>query len=207
MTAYPASFLHLAISLFLIAVLTACAGTLPPESMATSRPLSTRMSAKDGMAQVCVPAGEFLMGSADSDPSAYRDEMPQHTVYLDAFWIDKTEVTNAMFAKFVAETNYKTEAEKEGWGFTYNPPSKSWERPKGADWRHPRGPTSDINSQNDYPVAQVSWNDAAAYCEWVGRRLPTEAEWEKAARGTDGRSIRGVIWRLRETCLTLPTAI
>lgn len=102
--------------LFLIATLTACVGTRPPTPTVAPSPVPTQVSAKDGMAQVYVPAGEFLMGSADSDSSAFSDEKPQHKVYLDAFWIDKTGVTNAMFAKFVAATNYKTEAEKAGGG-------------------------------------------------------------------------------------------
>ncbi len=105
---------------------------------------------------VYVPEGEFLMGSADSDPDAGSDEKPQHTVYLDAFWIDKTEVTNAAFALCVQAGACQT---------------------TGADF----------SEKPNHPVVAVSWNDAAAYCEWAGRRLPTEAEWEKAARGTDGR--------------------
>ena len=115
MTIHPIPVFHPAMILFLIATLTACVSALvPPTPMATPGPASTRISAKDGMAQVYVPAGEFLMGSADSDSGAFSDEKPQHKVYLDAFWIDKTGVTNAMFAKFVAATNYKTEAEKAG---------------------------------------------------------------------------------------------
>jgi serine/threonine-protein kinase len=131
---------------------------------------------------VFVPAGEFLMGSQVGDGDA--DEHPQHTVYLEAFYIDITEVTNAMFARFVAETNYHTDAENAGKSFALV--GIEWLSVSGADWEHPFGPSSDISGLEDHPVIHVSWNDAYAYCEWAGKRLPTEAEWEKAARGTDG---------------------
>jgi len=140
---------------------------------------------KDGMVQVYVPAGEFEMGSADDDADAYDDEKPRHTVYLDAFFLDQTEVTNAMFARFVEETGHQTDAEKEGSARVWD--GSKWNDVNGADWQHPQGPESDLDAFDDYPVIQVSWNDATAYCEWTGRRLPTEAEWEKAAGGTDGR--------------------
>ncbi len=158
-----------------------------PTPAVTPGPVASQVSAVDGMVQVYVPAGEFLMGSADSDPGANGDEKPQHTVYLDAFWIDKTEVTNAMAARFVADTGYRTRAEREGSGIFFDLFSKDWRLVRGADWRHPRGPASDISGMDDHPVVQVTWSDAKAYCEWAGRRLPAEAEWEKAARGTDGR--------------------
>ncbi len=115
-----------------------------------------------------IPAGPFTMGSGD--PRA-TDERPAHEVHLSAYYIDRYEVTNAQFKVFVEATGYLTTAEQED----------------GISWRHPEGPESDISTQLDHPVVYVSWYDARTYCGWRGKRLPTEAEWEKSARGTDGR--------------------
>ena len=109
-----------------------------------------------------IPAGEFTMGNDAGDD----DEKPAHTVPLEAFEIDLFEVTNADFAKFVEETGYQTGAERAG----------------EAGWR------AYAEGKDNHPVVKVTWNDANAYCEWAGKRLPTEAEWEKATRGTDGRT-------------------
>jgi eukaryotic-like serine/threonine-protein kinase len=144
---------------------------------------STQISDKDGMTMLRVPAGEFVMGSNTGADS----EKPEHTVYLDAFWIDQTEVTNAMFQKFADATGYRTDTEKTGSGRVFDLTTKKWTETKGVDWLHPRGPVSS-QSGPDHPIVQISWNDAAAYCAWAGRRLPTEAEWEKAARGSDRRT-------------------
>jgi formylglycine-generating enzyme required for sulfatase activity len=145
---------------------------------------STQLSKKDGMLMVFVPAGDFTMGS-DYGPI---DEKPVHTVSLDAFWIDQTEVTNAMFAKFVGATDYKTDAEKGGCSYVIDLPTETWNCITDAFWSQPQGAGSNLDGLEAHPVVQVSWNDAQAYCDWAGRRLPTEAEWEKAARGTDARS-------------------
>ncbi len=138
----------------------------------------------DGQIMVCVPAGEFLMGSAAGDPGAQEDEQPQHSVYLDAFWIGQTEVTNAMFSAFTNATGYLTLAEREGWGVCYT--DGGWEQIAQSNWYQPQGPESTIEGYETLPVVQVAWEDAAAYCTWASMRLPNEAEWEKAARGTQG---------------------
>ena len=169
----------------------------PPQEPSSGE---TRTSQKDGMVSVFVPAGEFLMGSTQVEADAawkacgsgcdkkwFDSEVPQHKVDLDGYWMDKTEITNAMFAKYVEATGYKTDAEKQGSGWVCNKDG-SCSDTKGADWQHPGGPASDINSKTDHPVVLVSWNDAKGYCEWAGGRLPSEAQWEKAARGEDGRT-------------------
>ncbi|MBN1583608.1 MAG: formylglycine-generating enzyme family protein, partial [Anaerolineae bacterium] len=145
---------------------------------------STHISEQDGMVMVYVPAGEFLMGSPNAGQDAQDDEKPQHTVYLDAFWIDQTEVTNAMFARFVSDTGYETGAQARGWAWVLV--GTQWKEVTGADWQHPQGPITSIDGLDDHPVVQIGWDDANAYCQWAGRQLPTEAQWEKAARGTDG---------------------
>jgi eukaryotic-like serine/threonine-protein kinase len=174
----------------------------PPLSLSPTPALgvgSQQVAPQDGMVQMYVPEGDFRMGTSDTDTQTYlqlywgsdlgwfADERPQHTVTLGAFWIDRTEVTNAMFATFVAASGYRTDAELEGDGWIFDLAAERWLQTTGADWRHPHGPGSGLDGLEAHPVVLVSWNDARAYCAWARRRLPLEAEWEKAARGTDGR--------------------
>ncbi|MCL4131436.1 UNVERIFIED_CONTAM: hypothetical protein GTU68_059058 [Idotea baltica] len=153
---------------------------------------------------VWIPAGSFQQGAVPQDKTAMEHEKPQHPVSVDGFFMDITEVTNAQFKKFVEETKYITIAERAidclQPGSLMFKKAKStvpnlydfsqwWAWSIGVNWRHPSGPDSTIDGMDDYPVVHVSFEDAQAYCTWAGRRLPTEAEWEYAARGTSKNTI------------------
>lgn len=146
------------------------------EIQSNLEPGETMTSAKDGMVLLYVPAGNFIMGSDKDEYLAKPDEHPQHQVYLDAFWIDQTEVTNAMFAAFLNEAGNQEVDGKYWLNLRLSDPKFVQEE---GVWLPQAG-------FENHPVVNVTWHGAKAYCAWASRRLPTEAEWEKAARGTEG---------------------
>lgn len=177
----------------------------PAARVSAAPPSPVERRGTDQAEMVFVPAGTFTLGSTREEVDRvieeckragdlesrcqawYEGELPASTVRLEAFYLDRYEVTTALFEQFVTTTRRRTTAEEQGSGFVPIEKDGKWQLVDvmGAAWRTPSGPGSRAHA--DHPVVQVSWHDALAYCTWAGKRLPTEAEWEYAARGTEGR--------------------